>query len=90
MDLQVPTLDSGVVAAAVDRCHLEKYVLHLEVAAGCGGFIGALEDFGGVLETGEEHAAVDEIKGLVVGPVVLCVVDLELAVGWDIFGLDCA
>lgn len=60
--------DGGPVVRVVDGQVVEEHVLHLHVAAGLEGCEGLVEDFTWGFETGEEHAAVDEVELLGPGP----------------------
>jgi hypothetical protein len=57
--------------------------LHLEIAAGCESSVGFGNYDGGVLEAGDEGAAVDEIEWVRKCPVLFGVVGYEVAVGGD-------
>lgn len=70
-DFCVPLLNGGSVACAIDGFHGEERVLDFEVAARGEGFVGLDEDLGGVLEAGEEHAAVDEVEFLAEHPLFM-------------------
>jgi hypothetical protein len=79
----VPFIQHGVYGGGADVLEGKTSILKLEIPAGGERLEGFGDDKGGVFETCEKGAAMNEVEGIAECPFVFGVVDLETAVWRD-------